>query len=208
LFLKKQNLCAVWLPSKVVLSAKHASLLIAAGDSLAPGARLTLLLKQRSGVVYLAAGVAAKPRRGYAEVHMPRDAGLSLAELAGRVGGPLYDYAVKIKGLSLPTAELVYKGYMPYSLYAVAKGKAYAVMRRALDVSSGLYYVEFPDSLTAPLKYYKYVREDRQAGGDSGMFYVPQDVTLFLREWGVFEPGAEAGYVYVRVWMPSSTPQP
>jgi hypothetical protein len=38
------------------------------------------------------------------------------------------------------------------------------------------------------------------------MFYVPQDVTLFLREWGVFEPGAETGYVYVRVWMPSSTP--
>jgi hypothetical protein len=95
---------------------------------------------------------------------------------------------------------------MPYSLYAVAKGKAFAVMRKALDVSSGLYYVAFPNSLTVPLKYYKYVREDRQAGGDSGMFYVPQDVTLFLREWSVFEPGAEAGYVYVRVWMPSSTP--
>jgi hypothetical protein len=73
----------VWLPSKVVLSAKRASLLIATGASLAPGARLTLLLKQRSGVVYLAAGVAAKPRRGYAEVRMPLDAALSLAELAG-----------------------------------------------------------------------------------------------------------------------------
>jgi hypothetical protein len=190
----------VWLPSKVVLSAKHASLLIAAGASLAPGARLTLFLRHKSGVVYLAAGVAAKPRRDYVEVRVPLDAGLSLAELAGKRGGPLYDYAVKIKGLSLPTAELVYEGYMPYSLYAVAKGKAFAVMRKALDVSSGLYYVEFPNSLTAPLKYYKYVREDRRAGGDSGLFYVPQDVTLFLREWGVFEPGAEAGYVYVRVW--------
>ena len=43
------------------------------------------------------------------------------------------------------------------------------------------------------------MREDRRAGGDSGMFYVPQDVTLFLREWGVFELGAEAGYVYVEI---------
>jgi len=199
----------LWSTCRFTLSSKQASLLIAAGVQPASGERLVLLLRHKSGVVYLAAGVAAKPRRGYAEVRMPRDAGLSLAELAGRGGGgPLYDYAVKIKGLSLPTAELVYKGYMPYSLYAVAKGKAYAVMRKALDAPSGLYYVEFPNSLTAPLNYYKYVREDRQAGGDSGMFYVPQDVTLFLREWGVFEPGAEAGYVYVRVWMPSSTPQP
>jgi len=36
LFLKKQNLCTVWLPSKVVLSAKHAGLLIAADASLEP----------------------------------------------------------------------------------------------------------------------------------------------------------------------------
>ncbi len=196
----------MWLPSKVVLSAKHASLLVAAGASLAPGAHLTLLLKHKSGVVYQVAGVAARPRGGRVEVRMPRDAALSLAELAG--GRAEYSYAAKIKGLSLPTAELVYEGYMPYSLYAVARGKAFAVMRKALDAPSGLYYVEFPHSLAAPLKYYKYVRENKRAGGDSGMFYVPQDVTLFLREWGVFEPGAEAGYVYVRVWMPSSTPQP
>ncbi|MFZ8811193.1 MAG: hypothetical protein ACO2PN_24195, partial [Pyrobaculum sp.] len=137
---------------------------------------------------------------------MPRDAALSLAELAG--GRAEYSYAAKIKGLNLPLAELVYEGYMPYSLYAVAKGKAFAVMRKALDAPSGLYYVEFPHSLAAPLMYYKYVRENKRAGGDSGMFYIPQDVTLFLREWGIFEPGAEAGYVYVRVWMPSSTPQP
>jgi len=69
-------------------------------------------------------------------------------------GGSLYGYAVKIKGLSLPTAELVYEGYMPFSLYAVAKSKAFAVIRKALDAPSGLYYVEFPRSLAAPLKYY------------------------------------------------------
>ncbi len=196
----------MWLPCRIVLRAGRASLLLALGASLEPGARLTLLLKHRSGVVYQVAGVAARPRRGYAEVRMPRDATLSLAELAG--GRAEYSYAAKIKGLSLPLAELVYEGYMPYSLYAVAKGKAFAVMRKALDAPSGLYYVEFPHSLAAPLKYSRYIREDKRAGGDSGMFYIPQDVTLFLREWGVFEPGAEAGYVYVRVWIPSSTPQP
>jgi hypothetical protein len=44
------------------------------------------------------------------------------------------------------------------------------------------------------------VRADRRAGGDSGIFHVSQDVTLFLWRWGVYEPGVEAGYVYVRVW--------
>ncbi|MFZ8810620.1 MAG: hypothetical protein ACO2PN_21245, partial [Pyrobaculum sp.] len=110
-------------------------MLIAAGVQPASGERLVLLLRHKSGVVYLAAGVAAKPRRGYAEVRMPRDAALSLAELAG--GRAEYSYAAKIKGLSLPLAELVYEGYMPYSLYAVAKGKAFAVMRKALDAPSG-----------------------------------------------------------------------
>jgi hypothetical protein len=95
----------VWLPSKVVLSARHASLLIAAGASLEPGARLTLFLRHKSGVVYLAAGVAAGPRGGRVEVRMPRDAALSLAEPAG--GRAEYSYAAEIKGLSLPTAELV-----------------------------------------------------------------------------------------------------
>jgi hypothetical protein len=128
---------------------------------------------------------------------MPRDATLSLAELAG--GRAEYSYAAKIKGLSLPLAELVYEGCMPHSLYAVAKGKAYAVIRKVPDAPSGLYYVEFPHSLAAPLKYGRYIREDGRAGGNSGIFYVPQDVTLFLREWGVFEPGAEAGYVYVKI---------
>ena len=186
-----------WLPCKVVPHAM--SLLLVAGVSLTPGVRLALLLRHRDGAVYQAAGVVGRGSAGRVEVRVPRDAALSLAELAGRWGGPLYDYAVKIKGLSLPTAELVYEGHMPYSLYAVAKGKAFAVMRKALDAPSDLYYVEFPHSLAAQLKYYKYVREDRRAGGDSGMFYVPQDVTLFLREWGVFEPGAEAGYMYVKI---------
>jgi len=188
----------VWLPCRFVLRARRTSLLLALGTSLEPAARLTLLLRHRSGVVYLTAGVAASSRGGRVEVRMPRDAALSLAELAG--GRAEHSYVAKIKGLSLPLAELVYEGYMPYSLYAVAKGKAFAVMRKALDVPSGLYYVEFPHSLATPLKYYRYVRKDRRAGGDSGMFYVLQGVTLFLREWGVFEPGAEAGYVYVRVW--------
>jgi hypothetical protein len=135
-----------WLPCKVVLDAesRQMCLLLAAGVPLTPGARLALMFRHKDCAVYQAAGVVARPRRGYVEVRLPKDAGLTLAELAGRRGGSLYDYAVKIKGLCLPTAELVYEGYMPCSLYAVAKGKAFAVMRKALDVSSGLYYVEFP----------------------------------------------------------------
>jgi hypothetical protein len=79
----------------------RASLLLALGVSLAPGARLTLFLRHKSGVVYLAAGVAARPRGGRVEVHMPLDATLSLAELAG--GRAEYSYAAEIKGLSLPS---------------------------------------------------------------------------------------------------------
>jgi hypothetical protein len=197
-----------WLPCKVVLDAesRQTRLLLAAGVPLTPGARLALMFRHKDCAVHQAVGVVSRSSPGRVKVRMPLDASLSLAELAGKRGGSLYDYAVKIKELSLPTAELVYEEYVPYSLYAVAKGKAFAVIRKALDAPSSLYYVGFPRSLAAPLKYYKYVREDRRAGGDSGMFYVPQDVTLFLREWGVFEPGTEAGYVYVRVWMPSSTP--
>jgi hypothetical protein len=99
--------------------------------------------------------VVGRASPGGVKVRMLLDASLSLADLAGRRGGSLYDHAVKIKGLSLSTAELVYEGYVPYRLYAVAKGKALAVMRKALDASSSLYYVEFPHSLVARLKYYK-----------------------------------------------------
>jgi hypothetical protein len=190
-----------WLSCKVVLDAESrlTRLLLAAGVPLTPSARSALMFRHKDCAVYQTVGVAGKASPGGVKVRMPLDASLSLAELAGKRGGPLYDYAVKIKGLSLPTAGLIYEGYMPYSLYAAAKGKAFVVMRKVLDAPSGLYYVEFSHSLAVPLKYYKYVREDRRAGGDSGMFYVPQDVTLFLREWGVFEPGAEAGCVYMRV---------
>jgi hypothetical protein len=71
----------------------------------------------------------------------------------------------------------VYEGYVPYSLYAVANGKAYAAMRKALDTPSGVYYVEFPLgglSLLTPPKYNKYVRKDRRAGDDSSIFHIPK----------------------------------
>ncbi len=191
-----------WLPCKVVLDAesRQTRLLLAAGVPLTPGARLALMFRHKDGAVYQAVGVVGRASAGRVEVRMPLDAGLSLAELAGRRAESLHDYAVKIKGLRLPLATLVYEGYVPYSLYAAARGKAYAVMRKALDASSGVYYVEFPHSIFAPLKYSRYARKDRRAGGDSGTFYVPQDVALFLRQWGVYEPGAEAGYVYVKIW--------
>jgi hypothetical protein len=69
---------------------------------------------------------------------------------------------------------------------------------KILDIQTGVYYVEFPVgdvSVFVPLKYYKYRREDRKAGGDSGQFHVPQFVAVGLYEWGI-----QPGYVYVRIW--------
>ncbi len=70
-------------------------------------------------------------------------------------------------------------------------------MFKILDIETGVYYVEFPVgiSIFVPLKYYKYPRADRRAGGDSGQFHVPQFVVLGLHEWGI-----EPGYVYVKIW--------
>jgi hypothetical protein len=70
---------------------------------------------------------------------------------------------------------------------------------KVLGKPPGIYYVEFPVgavSIFVPLKYYEYRREDRRAGGDSGIFHVPQFVALGLYEWGI-----QPGYVFVRVWQ-------
>lgn len=59
--------------------------------------------------------------------------------------------------------------------------------------------MEFPVgavSIFVPLKYYKYRREDRRAGGDSGIFHIPQFVALGLYEWGI-----GPGYVYIKIWQ-------
>jgi hypothetical protein len=69
---------------------------------------------------------------------------------------------------------------------------------KVLNIPPGIYYVEFPVgavSIFVPLKYYKYPREDKKAGGDSGVFYIPQFIALGLYEWDI-----QPGYVYVRVW--------
>jgi hypothetical protein len=58
--------------------------------------------------------------------------------------------------------------------------------------------VEFPlgdFSPIVPLKYYKYLSEDRRVRGDVGRFRIPIDMALTLRNWGIDE-----GTVYIRVW--------
>jgi hypothetical protein len=70
-----------------------------------------------------------------------------------------------------------------------------AFIYKVLGIPTGVYYVSFPDaSITVPLKYYKYVREDRRAGGDAGIFVVPQIAVFALRAWGI-----EDGYVRMAV---------
>lgn len=58
--------------------------------------------------------------------------------------------------------------------------------------------MEFPlgdFSPIAPLKYYKYLSEDRRVRDDVGKFRIPIDMALTLRKWGIGE-----GTVYIRVW--------
>jgi hypothetical protein len=92
----------------------------------------------------------------------------------------------------------MYEGYMRLHIY-MTPHNVVGFMYKVLDIEPGIYYVEFPlgdgYSLLVPLKYYRYPREDRRAGGDAGMFAVPQDAVRSLTAWGI-----QPGYVYVKVW--------
>jgi len=91
-----------------------------------------------------------------------------------------------------------------YSIYdRTDSGGVKGFLFKVLDIPPGVYYVEFPVSAVSifvPLKYYKYRRENRRAGGDSGIFHVPQFVVLGLYEWEVYP-----GHVYVKVWRIDTT---
>jgi hypothetical protein len=72
-----------------------------------------------------------------------------------------------------------------------------AFIYKLLDVPTGVYYVLFHDaSVAVPLKYYRYEREDRRAGGDAGIFVVPQIAALALRAHGI----ADGHYVRIAVY--------
>ena len=87
---------------------------------------------------------------------------------------------------------------MNLRIYPTTRG-TFGFMYKILDVDVGIYYVEFPlrnTSIFVPLKYYKYPREDKRAGGDAGIFVIPQHILRTLVAWGIYP-----GYVYVKVWQ-------
>jgi hypothetical protein len=170
------------------------------------GTRRILLLRGESGDVYQVVGDVAKSaaKEGYysVELQVPWSAAASLASLAKKAvkegtATALHSYVARIKGMPLPPLKLVFDGYL------TIRG---AFIRKVLGAPAGTYYVELlldGASLLIPLKYYKYLRENRRAGGDSGAFNVPLDLLRTLYEWGFYNPEADTVQLRARVWTPA-----
>jgi hypothetical protein len=209
-FLRLGRLIAVefWLVCRVVLRAHKRQALAAVRTwrPLESGARAALLLRGGGGEVFQVAGAVRRSSAGeghyLVEVRIPWEAALSLAAWAGeavREGGKtaLHSYVARINGAPLPPLRLVFDGYL------TIRG---AFIHKVLGVPAGFYYVELlldGVSLLVPLKYYKYERQDRWAGGDSGVFNAPLDVLRTLYEWGFYDSGADAVQLRARVWAPA-----
>jgi hypothetical protein len=198
-----------WLVCRVVLHAYRRRKAIAAVRTwfpLEPGARTVLLLRGADGNVFQVVGTVAKSAAGEGhhriEVQVPWDAAVSLAAWAKKAvkeGATtvLHSYVARIKGADLPPLKLVFDGYL------TIRG---AFIHKVLDAPAGVYYVEpllDGASLLVPMKYYKYERQDRRAGGDSGVFSVPLDVLYTLYDWGFYDLGADAVHLRARIWAPA-----
>jgi hypothetical protein len=198
-----------WLPCKFLLySYKRRRAVAALRLWFAPGVgtRQVMLLRDGVGNVFQVAGDVGRvgARDGYyrIELQVPWETALSLAALAKRAvaeGGRtvLYGYVGRIKDASLPPLKLVYEGLV------ALRG---TLIHKVLDAPAGYYFLELrlggvPVFVLS--KYYKYLRKDIRAGGDSGAFSIPLDVLYTFYEWGLHELGANYDYVYARVWMPS-----
>ena len=200
-----------WLPCRITLHSYRRKKAVAAlrlWFDPGAGARRVLLLRDGGGNVFQAAGTVARSAAGEGyysvEVRMPWSAALPLAawaKKAVREGGTtvLHSYVAQIKGAALPPLKLVYDGYL------VIRG---TFIHKVLNAPAGTYYVELlvdGVSLLILLKYYKYPREDRRAGGDAGVFNVPVDVLRTLYEWGFYDLGANAVQLRARVWAPAAS---
>jgi len=95
----------------------------------------------------------------------------------------------------------MYEGYVNLRIYPTSHG-TFGFINKVLDIDTGIYYVEFPTrgdiSILAQLKYAKHKRQNRRAGGDSGVFKIPQVFLRTMLAWGIQE-----GYVYVKIWQAS-----
>ena len=199
-----------WLVCRVTLYAyrrRRAFATVRTWQPLEVGERTALLLRNGGGAVFQVAGFvrgsAAGEGHHRVEVQIPWDAAVSLAAWAKKAvveGGKtvLHSYVAQIRGMALPPLRLVYDGYL------TVRG---AFIHKVLGVPPGAYYVELlldGAYMLIPLKYYRYERQDRWAGGDSGVFNVPLDVLYTLYEWGFYDLGADAVQLRARVWAPAA----
>jgi len=91
----------------------------------------------------------------------------------------------------------MYEGYVNIHIYPTPRG-TFGFINKVLDMPSGMYCMEFPTrntSILVPLKYSRHRRKNKRAGGDSGMFRIPQTFLKTLVIWGI-----QGGYTYVRIW--------
>jgi hypothetical protein len=205
------NVVEPWLVCRITLYAhkrKRAAAVVRTWFGPRVGTRTALLLRAAGGAVFQVAGTVSKSATGRGhyrvEVQMPWDAAVSLAawvKKAVREGGKtvLHSYVVRIRGAAPPPLKLVYDGYL------TVRG---AFIHKVLNAPTGTYFLELflnGVSLLIPLKYYKYPREDRRAGGDAGVFNVPIDLLRTLYEWGFYDPGADAVQLRARVWAPAAS---
>lgn len=92
----------------------------------------------------------------------------------------------------------MYEGYVNLHIYPTSHGTFGFINKVIKNMDTGIYYVEFPTrstSILVPLKYNRHKRQNKRAGGDSGVFKIPQVFLRTLIAWGI-----QQGYVYVRVW--------
>jgi len=167
------------------------------------GTRRVLLLRGAGGEVFRAAGTVRRSaaKEGYysVELQMPWDAAVSLAAWAGKAvkegaATALYSYVAKIKGVAPPPLKLVYDGY------AALRGP---FIYKVLEAPPGQHLLELlvgGVSLLIPLKYYKYERRGRRAGGGAGLFQLPLDALRTLRSWGLYDLDSDVVRLRVRVW--------
>ena len=199
-----------WLVCRVILYAHRRRRALAAvrmWTALEPGTRAALLLRNGDGAVFQVGGLVRRSAAGEGhsrvEVQIPWDADLSLAAWARKAvkegdTAVLHGYVAQVRDTALSPLKLVYDGY------AVLRG---SFIYKVLDADAGRYLLELllgSGSLLIPLKYYKYERKDRGAGGDAGVFQLPLDAVRTLRNWGVYDPDADAVRLRMRVWAPQA----
>jgi hypothetical protein len=197
-----------WLVCRVVLYAyrrKKAFVSVRTWTALEPSSRAVLLLRGADGAVFQVGGAVRRSAAGKGhyrvELQIPWDAAVSLAAWAKKAvkegaATVIHSYVARIKDTPLPPLKLVYDGHL------TIRG---TIIHKVLAASAGTYYVELifgGASLLVPLKYYKYPREDRRAGGDAGVFNVPLGVLRTLYEWGFYDLGAGSARLRARIWAP------